>query len=218
MVPSSTSSSRVRSGIDPVLSCQRPSAVLTQSNGFIRSIASSLVPDWLTAIASTESLSSLWRGQSNVPNWFADTDYQETVGLSRRSGFSLKQESVAAEREHQIRAFERHARRAIRNCRLKSPAPLKRINLNWWACFGDDPPDWCRFTHHAAYSHFTGLCSGGKVWRHWIVSQRKLGYMTTPVIVIDGAVIVGFDSDALWDRSCRIQIRHNEGYGGSSSV
>jgi hypothetical protein len=27
----------------------------------------------------------------------------------------------------------------------------------------------------------------------WPIS-RKLGYMTTPVIVIDGAVIVGFDS------------------------
>jgi hypothetical protein len=93
---------------------------------------------------------------------------------------------------------------------LKPPTPLKRINLNWWACFGDDPRDWYRFTHHAAYFHFTGLCSGGKVWRLWIVSQRKLGYMTTPVIVIDGAVIVGFDSDALSDRGCRIQIRHNE--------
>ena len=49
-------------------------------------------------------------------------------------------------------------------------------------------------------------------------SIRKGQDATTPVIVIDSAVIVGFDSDALSDRGCRIQIRHNEGYGGSSSV
>lgn len=31
---------------------------------------------------------------------------------------------------------------------------------------------------------------------------KKLGYMTTPVIVIDGTVIVGFDTDKI-DRSLR---------------
>ena len=30
-----------------------------------------------------------------------------------------------------------------------------------------------------------------------LADLKKLGYMTTPVIVIDGSVIVGFDSDKI---------------------
>ena len=30
-----------------------------------------------------------------------------------------------------------------------------------------------------------------------LVDLKKLGYMTTPVIVIDGSVIVGFDADKI---------------------
>ncbi len=30
-----------------------------------------------------------------------------------------------------------------------------------------------------------------------LADLRKLGYMTTPVIVIDGSVIVGFDADKI---------------------
>lgn len=30
-----------------------------------------------------------------------------------------------------------------------------------------------------------------------LTDLKKLGYMTTPVIVIDGAVIVGFDADKI---------------------
>jgi glutaredoxin len=30
-----------------------------------------------------------------------------------------------------------------------------------------------------------------------LADLKKLGYMTTPVIVIDGAVIVGFDADKI---------------------
>ena len=40
---------------------------------------------------------------------------------------------------------------------------------NWWARFGHDPEDPYRFTRHAAYFNSTGLRSGNKVRRHWIV-------------------------------------------------
>jgi glutaredoxin 3 len=30
-----------------------------------------------------------------------------------------------------------------------------------------------------------------------LIDLKKLGYMTTPVIVIDGSVIVGFDADKI---------------------
>jgi hypothetical protein len=40
---------------------------------------------------------------------------------------------------------------------------------SWWARFGRDPRDRYRFTRHAAYFNSTGLCSGRKVRRYWIV-------------------------------------------------
>ena len=40
---------------------------------------------------------------------------------------------------------------------------------NWWARFGQDVYDRYRFTRHAAYFNSTGLRSGNKVRRHWIV-------------------------------------------------
>ena len=46
---------------------------------------------------------------------------------------------------------------------------ILKFGSNWWARFGHDPPDRYRFTRHAAYFNSTGLCSGSKVRRHWIV-------------------------------------------------
>ena len=40
---------------------------------------------------------------------------------------------------------------------------------NWWARFGRDPRDRYRFTRRAAYFNSTGLRSGSKVRRYWIV-------------------------------------------------
>ena len=40
---------------------------------------------------------------------------------------------------------------------------------NWWARFGRDPRDGYRFTRRAAYFKSTGLRSGSKVRRYWIV-------------------------------------------------
>lgn len=40
---------------------------------------------------------------------------------------------------------------------------------SWWARFGHDPQDRYRFTRHAAYFNSTGLRSGSKVRRCWIV-------------------------------------------------
>jgi hypothetical protein len=40
---------------------------------------------------------------------------------------------------------------------------------NWWARFGRDPQDRYRFTRRAAYFNSTGLRSGSKVRRYWIV-------------------------------------------------
>ena len=46
---------------------------------------------------------------------------------------------------------------------------ILKFGSNWWARFGHDPHDRYRFTRHAAYFNSTGLCSGSKVRRHWIV-------------------------------------------------
>lgn len=46
---------------------------------------------------------------------------------------------------------------------------ILKFGSNWWARFGRDPRDRYRFTRHAAYFNSTGLCSGSKVKRHWIV-------------------------------------------------
>jgi hypothetical protein len=40
---------------------------------------------------------------------------------------------------------------------------------NWWARFGRDPNDRYRYTRHAAYFNSTGLRSGAKVRRQWIL-------------------------------------------------
>jgi hypothetical protein len=40
---------------------------------------------------------------------------------------------------------------------------------NWWARFGRDVHDRYRFTRRAAYFNSTGLLSGSKVRRYWIV-------------------------------------------------
>jgi hypothetical protein len=40
---------------------------------------------------------------------------------------------------------------------------------NWWARFGRDPHDRCRFTSHAAYFNSTGVRCGSKLRRYWIV-------------------------------------------------
>lgn len=40
---------------------------------------------------------------------------------------------------------------------------------NWWARFGHNPQDPYRFTRRAAYFNSTGLRSGSKVRRHWVV-------------------------------------------------
>ncbi len=49
---------------------------------------------------------------------------------------------------------------------------VKVLNFgtNWWARFGRDAQDPCRFSRHAAYYNSTGVQCGGKVRRHWIVS------------------------------------------------
>jgi hypothetical protein len=40
---------------------------------------------------------------------------------------------------------------------------------SWWARFGGDLDDRYRFTRRAAYYNSTGLCSGRKMRRYWIV-------------------------------------------------
>lgn len=40
---------------------------------------------------------------------------------------------------------------------------------SWWPRFGHDPQDRYRFTRHAAYFNSTGVRSGSKVRRYWIV-------------------------------------------------
>ena len=46
---------------------------------------------------------------------------------------------------------------------------ILKFGSSWWARFGRDPYDRHRFTRHAAYFNSTGLPSGGKVRRHWII-------------------------------------------------
>lgn len=46
---------------------------------------------------------------------------------------------------------------------------ILKFGSNWWGRFGRDPNDRYRFTRHAAYFNSTGLCSGRKAKRHWIV-------------------------------------------------
>jgi hypothetical protein len=46
---------------------------------------------------------------------------------------------------------------------------ILKFGSNWWARFGRDPQDRYGFTRHAAYFNSTGLYSGNKVRRHWIV-------------------------------------------------
>ena len=46
---------------------------------------------------------------------------------------------------------------------------ILKFGSNWWTRFGRDPHDRHRFTRHAAYFNSTGLSSGNKVRRHWIV-------------------------------------------------
>jgi hypothetical protein len=40
---------------------------------------------------------------------------------------------------------------------------------NWWARFGRNPNDSCRYTRHAAYYNSTGVRCGNKINRHWII-------------------------------------------------
>jgi len=46
---------------------------------------------------------------------------------------------------------------------------ILKFGSSWWARFGRDPHDRYRFTRHAAYFNSTGLRSGSKVTRYWIV-------------------------------------------------
>ena len=41
---------------------------------------------------------------------------------------------------------------------------------NWWARFGRDPNDPCRYTRHAAFYNSAGVRCGRRIKRHWIVS------------------------------------------------
>lgn len=49
------------------------------------------------------------------------------------------------------------------------PVTVISFGSNWWARFGRDPQDRYRFTRRAAYFNSTGLRSGSKVRRYWIV-------------------------------------------------
>jgi hypothetical protein len=46
---------------------------------------------------------------------------------------------------------------------------ILKFGSSWWARFGHDPHDRYRFTRHAVYFNSSGLCSGNKVTRHWII-------------------------------------------------
>ena len=46
---------------------------------------------------------------------------------------------------------------------------VSSFGSNWWARFGRDPRDRYRFSRRAAYFNSTGLRSGSKVRRYWIV-------------------------------------------------
>jgi glutaredoxin len=45
---------------------------------------------------------------------------------------------------------------------------------------------------------------------------KKLGYMTTPVIVMDGSVIVGFDADKIDQAASRLAEQARESTTGSA--
>jgi hypothetical protein len=49
------------------------------------------------------------------------------------------------------------------------PVTVISFGSNWWARFGRDVHDRYRFTRRAAYFNSTGLRSGSKVRRYWIV-------------------------------------------------
>jgi hypothetical protein len=49
------------------------------------------------------------------------------------------------------------------------PVTVISFGSSWWARFGRDVHDRYRFTRHAAYFNSTGLHSGSKVRRYWIV-------------------------------------------------
>jgi hypothetical protein len=40
---------------------------------------------------------------------------------------------------------------------------------NWWARFGRDPNDACRYTRHAVFYNSAGVRCGRRIKRHWIV-------------------------------------------------
>lgn len=44
-----------------------------------------------------------------------------------------------------------------------------QFGCNWWARFGSDPADIHRYTGHAAYYNSTGIRTGRKIRRHWVV-------------------------------------------------
>lgn len=44
-----------------------------------------------------------------------------------------------------------------------------QFGTNWWARFGSDPADPHRYTRHAAYYNSTGIRTGRKVRRYWVV-------------------------------------------------
>lgn len=44
-----------------------------------------------------------------------------------------------------------------------------QFGCNWWARFGQDSADPHRYTRHAAYYNSTGVRTGRKVRRHWVV-------------------------------------------------
>jgi len=43
------------------------------------------------------------------------------------------------------------------------------FGTSWWARFGRNPNDSCRYTRHAAYYNSAGVCCGRRIKRHWIV-------------------------------------------------
>jgi hypothetical protein len=46
---------------------------------------------------------------------------------------------------------------------------ILQFGSNWWARFGHDPSDPHRYTRRAAYYNSTGIRTGRKIRRHWIV-------------------------------------------------
>jgi len=46
---------------------------------------------------------------------------------------------------------------------------ILEFGSNWWARFGSEPSDPWRFTRRACYYNSTGVRSGRKVRRHWVI-------------------------------------------------